>query len=92
MGNLQAQYEHEDDSDRRDKIRARIGRLMGGSATLWIGGLSESEIEARKASAEATADAMRAAVREGVLPGGGLVVPGMSRASGSEAEWRGRPR
>ena len=37
---------------------------MGGSATLWIGGLSESEIEARKATAEATADAMRAAVRE----------------------------
>ncbi len=72
VGNLQARHEREDDSDRRDKIRARIGKLMGGSATLWIGGLSESEIEARKASAEATADAMRAAVRDGVLPGGGL--------------------
>lgn len=72
VGNLNAQYEREDDSKRRDRIRARIGKLMGGSATLWIGGLSESEIEARKATAEATADAMRAAVREGVLPGGGL--------------------
>ena len=72
VGNLNARYEREDDSDRRDRIRARIGKLMGGSATLWIGGLSESEIEARKATAEATADAMRAAVREGVLPGGGL--------------------
>ena len=72
VSNLQAQYEREDDSDRRDKIRARIGKLMGGSATLWIGGLSESEIEARKALAETTADAMRAAVRDGVLPGGGL--------------------
>jgi len=72
VSNLQAQYLREDDSDRREKIRARIGKLMGGSATLWIGGLSESEIEARKASAEATADAMRAAVRDGVLPGGGL--------------------
>ncbi len=72
VGNLQAQYEREDDSERRAKIRARIGKLMGGSATLWIGGLSESEIEARKSTAEATADAMRAAVREGVLPGGGL--------------------
>lgn len=72
VGNLNAQYEREEDSERRDRIRARIGKLMGGSATLWIGGLSESEIEARKATAEATADAMRAAVREGVLPGGGL--------------------
>lgn len=72
VSNLQAQHERADDSDRRDMIRARIGKLMGGSATLWIGGLSESEIDARKAAAEATADAMRAAVRDGVLPGGGL--------------------
>ncbi len=72
VSNLQAQYLREDDADRRDKLRARIGKLMGGSATLWIGGLSESEIEARKSSAEATADALRAAVRDGVLPGGGL--------------------
>ena len=71
VGNLQAQYEREGDSDRRGRIQARIGKLMGGSATLWIGGLSEGEIEARKASAEATADAMRAAVRGGVVPGGG---------------------
>ena len=72
VGNLHARYEREEDSERRNRLRARLGKLMGGSATLWIGGLSESEIEARKASAEATADAMRAAVREGVLPGGGL--------------------
>ena len=72
VSNLKAQYEREDDSERRGRIRARIGKLMGGSATLWIGGLSESEIELRKATAEATADAMRAAVRDGVLPGGGM--------------------
>lgn len=72
VGNLQAQYERTKDAGRRDAIRARIGKLMGGSATLWIGGLSESEIEARKELAEATGDAMRAAVRDGVLPGGGF--------------------
>ncbi|MCY3780930.1 MAG: hypothetical protein OXG78_11520 [Chloroflexi bacterium] len=71
VGNLQAQYQRTDDKEGRDRIRARVGKLMGGSATLWIGGLSESEIDARKESAEATADAMRAAVRDGVLPGGG---------------------
>ena len=71
VGNLQAQYQRTDDSERREGLRARVGKLMGGSATLWIGGLSEGEIDARKTLAEATADAMRAAVREGVLPGGG---------------------
>ena len=72
VSNLKAQYERTDDAENRGRIRARIGKLMGGSATLWIGGLSESEIEARKEVAEATADAMRAAVRDGVLPGGGM--------------------
>lgn len=72
VGDLQAQYEREDDAERRERIRGRIGKLMGGSATLWIGGLSESEIEARKELGEATAAAMRAALRDGVLPGGGL--------------------
>lgn len=72
VSNLKAQYERTNDAESRGRIRARIGKLMGGSATLWIGGLSESEIEARKELAEATADAMRAAVRDGVLPGGGV--------------------
>ena len=71
VGNLQARYQRSDEPEERDRLRARIGKLMGGSATLWIGGLSEGEIEARKDLAEATATAMRAAVREGALPGGG---------------------
>ena len=76
VSNLQAQYQRADDTKRREQIQARIGKLMGGSATLWIGGSSEPEIEARKDLAEATATAMRAAVKEGVLPGGGLSLLG----------------
>jgi len=45
---------------------------MGGSATLWVGGATELEITARKELAERTAEALRGAVREGVLPGGGV--------------------
>lgn len=70
--NLRAQHQRLDNPDGRGALQARIGKLMGGSATLWIGGLSQTEIEARKASAEATANAMRAAVRSGAVPGGGL--------------------
>ncbi len=72
VGNLQKQHQRSDDSERRDTLQARIGKLMGGSATLWIGGLSETEIEARKALAESTAQAMRDVVKEGALPGAGM--------------------
>lgn len=74
VGNLRMQHQRSDDKERRQKLQARIGKLMGGSATLWIGGLSETEIDARKALAESTADAMRAVVKEGVLPGGGMAL------------------
>ena len=74
VNNLQRQYQRAEDLDYREKVRARIGKLMGGSATLWIGGLSDTEIDRRKALAEATAGAMRAAVKDGVLPGGGMAL------------------
>ena len=68
---LQNRMTHLDDTSEREQMVQRIGRLMGGSATLWIGGASESEIDQRKTLAENSAAAMRAAVREGVLPGAG---------------------
>ncbi len=74
VSNLQTQYQRSDDKPHRDGLQARIGKLMGGSATLWIGGLSETEIDRRKELAESTADAMRAAVKDGVLPGGGMAL------------------
>ena len=74
VNNLQTQYQRSDDKERREKLQGRIGKLMGGSATLWIGGLSETDIDDRKALAESTADAMRAAVEDGVLPGGGMAL------------------
>ncbi len=52
----------------------RLGILMGGTAVLWVGGNSPIAIEARKALAERTAEAMRGALREGVLPGGGIAL------------------
>ena len=74
VGNLQSQYQRSDDRQHREGLQARIGKLMGGSATLWIGGLSATEIDRRKELAESTAAAMRAAVKDGVLPGGGMAL------------------
>jgi len=71
---LRNAFNRTDDRDERKKLRERIGKLMGGSATLWIGGLTETEIAARKELAQRTADALRGTIMEGVLPGGGVAL------------------
>jgi len=60
------------DAEARRRLQQRMGKLMGGSAILWVGGATESEIALRKELAQRTADALRGAVLEGVLPGGGV--------------------
>ena len=72
ISRLQHWWEQSDDPSIREALQERIGRLMGGSATLWIGGVSEIEIDQQKTLAEKTASAMRAAVSDGVVPGGGM--------------------
>jgi chaperonin GroEL len=64
-------HENAKNSDDRSRIRDRIGRLSGGSASLEVGGITETEIETRKDLAQRTADALRGVVKGGVLPGGG---------------------
>ncbi len=59
-------------ADDQDKLQERIGKLLGGSATLRIGGITETVLKQNKEVAERTAGAMRGAMREGVLPGGGI--------------------
>jgi chaperonin GroEL len=55
-------------------MQERIGKLLGGSAILWIGDPSPIAAQARKELAERTAEAMRGAMRNGVLPGGGIAL------------------
>ena len=60
--------------DERKPIQQRLGKLMGGSAILTVGGLTKDVIEVRKEMAERTAESMRGAIRDGVLPGGGVAL------------------
>jgi chaperonin GroEL len=62
------------DTTVRQRLQQRIGQLVGGVATLRVGGPTEVEIETRKALAEETSGALRAAIRDGVLPGGGAAL------------------
>ena len=54
--------------------RTRIGRLRGGSAVVWCGGSAESEVRYQQALIERTVAAVRSALLEGCLPGGGMAL------------------
>jgi chaperonin GroEL len=68
---LRSAIQNAQKADERQKFQERLGRLLGGAATIDVGGLTESEMEIRKELARRTAEALRGAVREGILPGGG---------------------
>jgi chaperonin GroEL len=74
IAQLRQAYPHLEDADKRKSVLQRIGKLLGGSATLWVGGTTRSEVDARKELADRTARAMRGAVLDGVLPGGGVAL------------------
>ena len=60
--------------NQRRRLQERIGKLMGGVAVFWVGANTPLAVEARKALAERTIEAMRGALKDGVLPGGGIAL------------------
>lgn len=73
----------------RRKLSRRIGNLLGGTTTLWLGGSTQQDIETRKSIAERTEKSIRAALAEGVIPGGGaslITCQGLLRAMQSETQ------
>jgi chaperonin GroEL len=58
----------------REQLRERVGKLLGGSATLWVGANTEREMEERVERAKRAATTVRAAMMDGVLPGGGVAL------------------
>ncbi|QDT66035.1 chaperonin GroEL [Calycomorphotria hydatis] len=64
----------------REKLEERVAKLAGGVAQVNVGAATESEMKEKKARVEDALHATRAAVEEGILPGGGVA---LLRASGS---------
>tara|TARA_R110002049_G_scaffold305056_1_gene500990 strand:- start:31043 stop:32659 length:1617 start_codon:yes stop_codon:yes gene_type:complete len=64
----------------REKLEERLAKLAGGVAKVNVGAATESEMKEKKARVEDALHATRAAVEEGILPGGGVA---LLRASGS---------
>ena len=58
----------------RDKLKERLGKLAGGVASIRVGAPSEAEMKSRKEALDDAIAATRAAMAEGIVPGGGLAL------------------
>src|SRR3989454_5041816 len=58
----------------REKLQERLAKLVGGVAVIKVGAATETEMKEKKARVEDAMHATRAAVEEGIVPGGGVVL------------------
>jgi chaperonin GroEL len=71
---LRIQVENTTSDYDRDKLRERLAKLAGGVAVVKVGAASESEMKEKKGRVEDALHATRAAVEEGIVPGGGVAL------------------
>jgi len=71
---IRAQIEETTSDYDREKLQERLAKLAGGVAVIRVGGATEVEVKERKDRVEDAMHATRAAVEEGILPGGGLAL------------------
>jgi chaperonin GroEL len=77
---LRAQIEETTSDYDREKLQERLAKLVGGVAVIRVGAATETEMKEKKARVEDAMHATRAAVEEGIVPGGGVA---LLRASAS---------
>ncbi len=58
----------------REKLEERLAKLVGGVAVVNVGAATETELKEKKARVEDALHATRAAVAEGIVPGGGVAL------------------
>jgi chaperonin GroEL len=71
---LRAQIEDSTSDYDREKLQERLAKLVGGIAIIRVGAATETELKEKKARVEDAMHATRAAVEEGIVPGGGVVL------------------
>ena len=78
VAQIRAQIEETTSDYDREKLQERLAKLAGGVAVIRVGGASEVEVKERKDRVDDALHATRAAVEEGIVPGGGIA---LARAS-----------
>jgi chaperonin GroEL len=71
---LKAQLEDTTSDYDREKLQERLAKLVGGVAVIRVGAATETELKEKKARVEDAMHATRAAVEEGIVPGGGVAL------------------
>ncbi len=74
IGQIKAQIEETTSDYDREKLQERLAKLAGGVAVIRVGGATEVEVKERKDRVDDAMNATRAAVEEGVVPGGGVAL------------------
>jgi chaperonin GroEL len=74
VGQIKAQIEETTSDYDREKLQERLAKLAGGVAVIKVGGSTEIEVKERKDRVDDALNATRAAVEEGIVPGGGTAL------------------
>ena len=77
---IRAQIEETTSDYDREKLQERLAKLVGGVAVIKVGAATETEMKEKKARVEDAMHATKAAVEEGIVPGGGVALLRASRA------------
>jgi chaperonin GroEL len=72
VNQIRTQVEETTSDYDREKLQERLAKLVGGVAVIRVGAATEAEMKEKKARVEDALNATRAAVEEGIVPGGGL--------------------
>ncbi|MFZ5732768.1 MAG: chaperonin GroEL [Pseudomonadota bacterium] len=82
VGQIKAQVEETTSDYDREKLQERLAKLAGGVAVIRVGGATEIEVKEKKDRVEDALNATRAAVQEGIVPGGGTALLRAKKAVG----------
>jgi chaperonin GroEL len=83
INQIRAELETTDSDFDREKLQERLAKLAGGVAVIKVGAATETELKERKHRVEDALSATRAALEEGIVPGGGVA---LLKAQGSVAD------
>ncbi len=86
---LMAQLENTDSKYDREKIEERIAKLTGGVAVIRVGAATETEIKYLKDKIEDAVNATKAAIAEGIVPGGGVALARVAEKLSKNKEAKG---
>ena len=82
VGQIKSQIEETTSDYDREKLQERLAKLAGGVAVIRVGGATEIEVKEKKDRVEDALNATRAAVEEGIVPGGGVALLRAKKAVG----------